>query len=748
MNSHSCLEKFLLRDKMKIKDGKIEFKNVKSLKIDSKIQKIASLLLISLLIIYELTLISLTPSEQLKELSNQYIEFLSHSNLASNWSERYTCEPHLAGLNEGLAQYTADKFSEYGFKSRIEPINVYINYPKEFSLKLLGSKGELIYQPTLIEDKLEEDPTTKGKGLVPAFHGYSANGLVDSEFVFANYGTKEDFDLLKSKKVPIKDKVVIVRYGRIFRGLKVKFAEELGAAAVLMYSDPSDDYDSGELVPYPDGPGRNPSSIQRGSVQYLSNLPGDPSRFLSQDEILNGGLNNLTSIPKIPSLPISYKEVIPILKELNGKGKKLGFKGGIEEFDYSTGPSIGRTLTLYNNNDYKFQDIHNVYGLVEGKDKSKVIVLGNHRDSWIKGGAGDPNSGSAVLLEIARALKNLFDQGFKPNYSILLASWDGEEYGLLGSTAFAEKYSHILKKEVVAYINLDAAVTGTRLKIASSPLLDKFLLNVADKIKHPLKDQTLKENFLLESKISILGSGSDYTSFFEHLGITSVDLGFSTGKGDAVYHYHSNYDSFKWISTYGDPGFLFHNTLAQYIGLLVLELSENKLLYSFNLEVYSKNLKNYFNDLIEEFPKKWPNNLTYKNKKFKELLNETNLKIDELISKSIKFDYNTKFLQQIWETDIYNSKNPFKRYSFLRKVYRTNDILKHFEKNAFLHEDGLDNRSWFKHIVFASGRYTGYAGQRLPGLTEAVEDLDFENAVKWTEILKESINKAINNISF
>lgn len=728
--------------------------------VRSKFKEYVGFSILSLFILFHLVSIGPSPKEELEALTRGYSNVLETSNLASNWSQKYTQEAHLAGKNYELAEFTADKFKEYGFDSKIEPFNVYINYPGEFSLKLVNKKGKVIYQPTLVEDALPEDPTTIGDDVVPAFHGYSANGNVTAEFVFANYGTKEDFNLLDSKKVEIKDKVVIVRYGKIFRGLKVKFAQELGAAGVLIYSDPSDDYANEDAQPYPKGPGRNPSSIQRGSVQFLSTLPGDPARFLTDEEKANGGLDKLDSIPRIPSLPISYKEVIPILKELNGKGLKLGFEGGLKDFDYSTGPSVGKSLNLYNNNEYKFQDIHNVYGLIEGREKDKVIILGNHRDAWIKGGAGDPNSGSATLLEIARGLNELFKIGYKPRYSILLASWDGEEYALLGSTAFAEKYSASLKKEIVAYINLDAAVTGSHLSISASPLLNKFLLDVADLIDHPEKPGSLRDQFLAENKtVSILGSGSDYTSFFEHLGITSVDLGFGTGKGDPVYHYHSNYDSYHWMSTYGDPGFVYHNTLAKLIGTLVLQISETKVLRSFNAEEYALQLKDYFGELVEQFPKHWFNEtITLDDPssedghdgetfRFINLVNITKSKLEFLIKEARHTDFEGKGLQKVWEKFIYKSRNPFKRFAFSRKVNKLNGKLQDFERGSFLHEEGLNGRPWFKHIVFASGRYTGYAGQKLPGLTEAVEDLDFKNAVKWTNILKKSVNYAAVKLS-
>ncbi|KAH3675720.1 hypothetical protein WICMUC_002512 [Wickerhamomyces mucosus] len=693
-------------------------------------------------------------SFSLEELTTAYKNVLKSSNLAGNWSKIYTAEPHLAGTNYGLVQFTKDKFEEYGFTSSVDTFDTYINYPKSYSLSLIEN-GEIIYKPTLVEDILEEDPTTSGDDLIPAFHGYSANGNATAEYVYINYGTVEDFKLLAANNVSIEGKIAIARYGDIFRGLKVKHAQEAGAIGVLIYSDPADDYIPSDVAPYPAGPGRNPSSIQRGSVQFLSSSPGDPSRFTDRSP---EALANLTAIPKIPSLPISFKEVKPILLKLNGHGKNLGFKGGIEGFDYSLGPAPGYEINLFNDNEYKIADLWNVLGYVEGHEKDNLIIIGNHRDAWIKGGASDPNSGSAALLEVARSFNELFKNGYKPRYSILLASWDGEEYALLGSTNYAESYAEKLQKELVAYINVDVAVGGTNFKLSSSPLINDVLLDVADLVVYPKAGNiTLKEHFLNTSKISILGSGSDYTSFYEHLGITSVDLGFNLGKGDPVYHYHSNYDSYHWVSTFADPGFKFHNAAAQYIGLLTLTLSETKTLINFKSETYSSAINGYFDELAEKIPKGWLDekieldsssisnceaNHHHDDFTLEDLVNKTKKSLNHLVGVSHKFDKRAAKIQTTWEEEISSSSNPFKKIIFNYKIKKINNKLKHLEKN-FLHEEGLNGREWFKHIGFASGRYTGYAGQTLPGLTEALEDLDFEQTVKWISIIRNATKKTL-----
>ncbi|GME66630.1 unnamed protein product [[Candida] boidinii] len=557
------------------------------------------------------------------EIFNNYLNVLENSNYARNWSYEYTKEPHLAGTNYELVKFTQDKFKEYGLETSIKEYFVYLNFPKDNSLKLINTNNDtLIYEPSLIEDQLIEDPTTRGDDLIASFHGYSANGNVTAEYVYVNYGTMEDFELLKSNGVDVSGKIVIARYGKIYRGLKVKFAQENGAVGCLIYSDPGDDYNITEkdgFKTYPDGPARNPSAIQRGSVLFLSYAPGDPTTPGYPSLENSERQDPQDALPKIPSLPISYKEIEPILSELIGYGlntKKISsdFASDYLFDDYFTGPKPGITLNLYNEQLYNITPIWNVMGELKGIMEDEVIIIGNHRDAWIKGGAGDPNSGSAVILEIIRSLNELVKLGWKPLRTILFASWDGEEIGLLGSTEFVEEYSKILSRKVVAYLNLDVAVAGTQLEIGSSPLLDDLLIECSKLINYPSKKKkttsiddtekniTLYEHFGDKDKISVLGSGSDYTAFLEHIGIPSVDLGFvPNGIDDPIYHYHSNYDSFHWMEKFVDPNFEYHNTISKYLGLVILKLSEVETI-QFNITNYISKIDEYYKQIQIDLP--------------------------------------------------------------------------------------------------------------------------------------------------
>lgn len=699
------------------------------------------------------------------EAETAFLEVLDSSNLARNWSYHYTQQQHLLGQNYDLVKWTQNKFKEYGLKdTKIETYDVYLNLPKDHALRLVSKKGKVLYEALLEEDVLPEDSTSQND-TVPTFHGYSANGNVTATYFYANYGRKQDFDALAALGANMTGRIAIVRYGEIYRGLKVKFAQEHGAAGVVMYSDPGDD---GEFIPengykqYPYGPARNEASVQRGSVMYLSYGPGDPTTpgYASKGKVKR--VDPHATIPRIPSLPISYREVLPILSELNGlgiPGSKVGsdWVGKLKGFDYSTGISkkdvATPLLNLYNEQEYAITPIHNVIGTIKGINEDEVVIVGNHRDSWIRGGAGDPNSGSAVMLEVLRGLQEATRRGFKPYRTIMFVSWDGEEPGLLGSTEWAEDHEQWIQNKVVAYLNMDSAVTGNTLALESSPVFKKLLLSVSKELEYP-KGGSLYEHFLsspAKGEISILGSGSDYTVFLEHLGVPSFDLGFACNPlTDPIYHYHLNYDSFYWMDTFTDPGFVYHNVIGKYLGKIILQLCGPELLL-LDMELYASDILAYFADASKDIPPEW---FHFKSKKpgrheldiadnfeshgnttfrfvdlFSEAMKLTTKALDLFHKNALKIDNHRSDLQ----ADLYKAKSFIERSKAASKLMLTNLKLSLVER-AFLYSEGLKDRPWFKHTIFASGRYTGYAGQSLPGLRESIEDKDVESALKWLNI--------------
>ncbi|GJJ08028.1 hypothetical protein Clacol_002235 [Clathrus columnatus] len=481
-----------------------------------------------------------------------------------------------------------------------------MNLPKDRSLEILDESGAVIWTADIEEDgdPLDED-AARARTDVPVFHGLSKEGDVTGKLIYANYGRQEDLDEIESAGGSFTGKIVLVRYEKLFRGLKVKGAAERGAIGVLIYSDPRDD--TGITVengfePYPHGPARNPTSVQRGSVQYLSLYPGDPTTpgypAYANSTRVEGG-----NIPSIPSLPISWNNAQVLLKEIE-KGEGAG------------------SIRLVNQVDTKITPIWNTMAVIPGHIKDEVVVLGNHRDAWVLG-AADPSSGSSSIHEVIRAFGLLHKQGWKPLRTILIASWDAEEYGLIGSTEHGEDFAEWISENVVAYVNLvglDSSVSGSRFTTSASPSLAHLIRQVALDIPHPTRENSTvwdalsdrgqyyvpgmvsgeEDDFVSKntSAVSPLGSGSDYTVYLQRLGVASGQGGFSRTAGDAVYHYHSIYDSIRSQELYADPGYHRHAAIAKFVGLITLRLADSIIL-PLNTTYYALELGNYIDKVAK-----------------------------------------------------------------------------------------------------------------------------------------------------
>jgi N-acetylated-alpha-linked acidic dipeptidase len=438
------------------------------------------------------------------------------------------------------------------------------------------------------------------------------------------------------------------------------------------------------------------------------------------------------STPAIPSLPISYKDALPLLKALNGHGpnatafNKYWQGGGLayKGVNYNIGPSKLK-LNLYNQQEYVTTPLWNVIGVVNGSIPDEVIVVGNHRDAWVAGGAGDPNSGSAVLNEVIRSVGVALSAGWKPLRTIVFASWDGEEYGLVGSTEWVEEYIPWLAASAVAYLNVDVGARGDKFAVSASPLLNSLIYNVTSAVSAPGKEsQTVRDRW--DGYISTMGSGSDFTAFQDFAGIPSMDFGYGAGPNDPVYHYHSNYDSFGWMEAFGDPGWIHHTTMAQLLGLFTVSLSETPII-ALSATDYSKALEKYL-DTVKT--KAEESTLSFS---FKSL--DTAIKLFQHTAR--KFDAYTADLASRLTEDIPWWKF-WKKVKLYYNVRQANLKYKLLERQ-FLHPEGLDSRSWFKHVIFAPGRWTGYAGATFPGLVESFEDGDAKNAKRWAGIIEKLI---------
>jgi len=515
---------------------------------------------------------------------------------------------------------------------------------------------------------------------------------------------------------------------------------EFGAIGVIIYTDPHEDGELQYEKPYPEGPGRHPSSVQRGSVQFLSQLPGDPSTpgYASKPGVNRSDTKDY--IPSIPSLPISYRDALPFLKSLNGGsfcGSKLGEKwpGSLDGVEYCVeNPKSKPTVNLVNEVEFVYTPIYNVIGRILGR-LSQEIILGNHRDAWVYG-AGDPSSGSAAFNAVIKSFGDLLQTGWRPLRTMVFASWDAEEYGLVGSTEWVEDHSEHLTKHALAYLNVDVGAVGDALNIAASPLLDNVLVQ-ASKDVVANTGKTMYENWLNTSgkaEVGVLGSGSDFTGFLQLLGIASSDMGFSTRK--AIYHCmvflhgltnldHSNYDSFYWMETFGDPGWFHHQQIAQLWGLTALRLASSQIV-PFNATNYTHKINSYLTTL-------------------ESLLQETAGAADfESLRKHIQLDHLEDAIHDLTKCAHHlDSKannlirHPVDQRCYLgglicmtrartHEVERVNRAYLEFER-GFVGK-GLPGRPVYKHVIYAPGTWEGYAGLTFPSIREAIAEGRWDEA--------------------
>ena len=645
---------------------------------------------------------------------------------------RLTLEPHIAGSKEDYATavYVRDQLRSYGLDAQIREYQVWMNYPKSPTLL------ELI---TTHRQKLETreavvagDPTSSNPKITPLFNGYSATGDVTAPVVYANYGLPNDYEELQKAGVDVKGKIVIVRYGNSFRGVKAKVAQDHGAVGCIIYSDPADDgYMQGDV--YPKGPWRPIASGQRGSVQYLFDYPGDP---LTPGRPAIEGVPRLkpeeaSDLTRIPVQPFAYDVARQIIAPLKGPVRPRGFQGGLP-FAYHAGGTDDVKVRLKTDMDYKQRPIWDVITRIEGADlKDRWVVLGNHRDAWVFG-AVDPNSGTSAMLEVGRGFGQLLKSGWKPRRTIVLCSWDAEEYGLIGSTEWAEEFAGELKDKAVAYLNLDAAVSGPHFGAQTVPSLWKLMRGVTRDVKDPKTGKSVYQQWQDrtsdlrteeerhtegEARIGPLGSGSDYTPFLQHLGIASTDMSFGGDYGV----YHSAYDSFYWMDHFGDPGFVYHVAAAQVWGTLAMRLADADGL-PFDYTDYAFEVRGFFREAMR-------------------LAGWRGL-VDSLDDKPLNaaLDDFAKEAERIER-----ARQDAIKSNDRAKLVRINDALMNAERQ-FIDQRGLRGRTWYKHQIYAPGIYTGYAAQPLTDFRQALDDRNAANAKEGLERIVEALKRAANTL--
>ncbi|KAI1453375.1 Zn-dependent exopeptidase [Annulohypoxylon moriforme] len=655
-------------------------------------------------------------------------------------SKLYSAKPHLAGDLQH-AERIRDLWRSYGIPTELVRYDVLQNFPKHSALQLHREDGSIAFDASLVEDEVAEDPTSAPQNGLPSFFGFGAHDTVSAKLVYANFGMLSDFQFLDSKGISVKGKIVICKYSKVFRGLKIRAAEQFGAIGVIIYSDPQED---GEYTvkngykAYPHGPARHPKSIQRGSVDFFSVSVGDPTTpgYPSLPGDQTKRQDPKRAIPSIPALPISFSDAIPFLEALNEQGlspEEFGeagndWKGTLDGVDYWTGPSKVN-VTLCAESEYRYSPIYNVIGTIEGLT-DETIIIGNHHDSWCCG-AVDPVSGSAAMNEVARGLGSLVEKSWKPYRKIVLASWDNEEYGLVGSTEFGEHHAGWLTENCVAYINVDEATNGGNILGAyGSPLLAHALRETAAFIPSPVNEgKTVYDDWLRlqqetsehldHPNLTVMGTGSDYTVFFHHLGISSIDILFNQ-RGTAVYPYHSNYDSYYWVDRFGDPGFKKHLAMARLWGLLTVKLAGVPVL-PFRASDYSNALKQHIKSLSEK--------------------GISGLQLGPLEKSTSRFEVSTNaFDKNVQRAKLGKSHQHSPDVAEISKVYMK------IERSFLCPKGGLPGRPWYKHLIFAPGLWAGYDGVAFPCVTECIEDDDIQGANASIQEVSEVIDKACSII--
>jgi N-acetylated-alpha-linked acidic dipeptidase len=664
--------------------------------------------------------------------------------------QRLTAEPHVAGTREDYqtALYVRDHLRAFGLTADLEEYQVLLPYPKQPSIveMIAPRRARLRVQ----EPAIAVDPTSASRKIIPLFNGYSATGDVTAPLVYVNYGLPGDYEALKKAGVDVHGRIVIARYGSSFRGVKAKVAEQHGAIGLIIYSDPADDgYMQGDV--YPNGPWRPDQSAQRGSVEYLFEYPGDPLTpgRASTPGVPRIKMEEATNLPHIPVQPISYGDARVLIEPLRGPLRPKGFQGGLP-FAYHVGGTNEVRVHLKTLMDYATRTIWNVTARVEGdEERDRLVILGNHRDAWTFG-AVDPNSGTTAMLEVGRGFGQLLKTGWKPRRTIVLCSWDGEEFGLIGSTEWAEQHADELKEKAVAYLNMDSAVSGAYFSAASVPSLWKLVRAATRDVNDPKTGKTIYQAWqdrsretnpqpeltdpstgtdtkIAEARISALGSGSDYTPFLQHLGIASLDMSFGGEYGV----YHSAYDSFYWMSKFGDPTFQYHVAAAQVWGTLALRLADASGL-PFDYTDYAAQLREFLTETLR----------AAKRRKLADSFDAKAMAeaVDDLAAEAARIDKRRR--ETLLEVERVRVEANDSHPRAIARLQRINQALVEAER-ALTDEQGLRGRTWYKHQIYAPGYYTGYSAQPLPDLLQAIDDGNAANARDASVRITKAIQRAV-----
>jgi N-acetylated-alpha-linked acidic dipeptidase len=642
-----------------------------------------------------------------------------------DYHRRLTLQPHPAGTpqNKEIAEYIAKTWREQGLEDVvIRQYEVLSSLPKEISLELVSP---VRYKAGLREDTYPQDPDTNNQNVRSAWTSMSASGNITAPVVYANSGNPADYEVLKTAGIDVRGKVVLVRYSNpySYRGFKALTAEQNGAAAILIYSDPAEDgYKKGKV--FPEGPWGPESHIQRGAITYDFIVPGDPLTpgWASVPGAKRISGKDARSLPKIMALALSWRDAKPLLENMGGVKAPGKWQGGLP-ITYRLGGAGQVHLKI--EMDTRVTPYYNVEARIRGGGQPEQwIVLGNHHDAWEFGGV-DPSSGTASMLELTGAFSNLLRQGTRPARTLVFCSWDGEEVGLTGSTEWGEQFEEELKRNAVAYLNVDSSTSGPDFHGSAVASLAPMLLETTRSLSDPKTGKSLYEAWQIsekrkraeeEDKVPVndetlvdvrIGSGSDHTVFLNHDGVPVIGLEFDGPYGV----YHSMYDNFYWMNQFGDPGYRYHALMSQLWGVVAMRLANADIL-PFDHAMQARKLRDFTKEVgVKAGARK-------------------NLDLRTLLSRIDEFEAAGRALNVATTTALSRGAD-FQTIQLNRDLIAT--------ERSWLRQEGIPGREWFKHALYAA-RYT-YAHLELPGLTEAVEKADWKLASEQVKVLERATER-------
>ena len=684
-------------------------------------------------------------------------------NEMDQWLRRMSAKPHHVGSagSKENAEFIASLLESWGYEVEIAEYSILLPTPRVREVELLAPTQ---FSATLTEDTLAEDPSTSVReDLLPPYNAFSVDGEVEGELVFVNYGRPEDYEILDRYGISVEGKIAIAKYGRSWRGIKPKLAGEKGAIGTIIYSDPIDDgYGAGDV--YPKGPFKHESGVQRGSVMDMPTYPGDvltPGRGATRNAKRLKQEDAIT-ITKIPVLPISYRDALPLLSAMDGEVVPPDWRGALP-ITYHLGPGPAR-VRMKAEFDWNRVTAYNVIARLEGSEfPDEWVIRGNHHDGW-NHGAADPLSGMITMLAEAKAVAALAKSGERPLRTVIYAAWDAEEPGLIGSTEWAEHHAEDLKKHAVAYLNTDGTSRGF-IGIGGSHVLERFFNQIIEEVKDPRSEITLKQRLQAAMKvfgeseqekkdaaeradirIYPMGSGSDYTPFLQHLGIASANLGF--GGEASGGSYHTLYDTYEHFTTWNDPGLTYSATLPKVTGRATLRLANAQRL-PFEFTGFADNIALYVGELEE----------------LADAMREATAKTNELIASgayAAALDPDKSFgppvkYEPVPHFGFAPLKNALARLQAAAMAFDTaaesssvtseeiNNLL-YTSERLLTRDEGLEGRTWYKHHIYAPGFYTGYGVKTIPGVREAIEQREYEKVAPQVEIAAGVLNDMAERI--